>query len=84
MNPTIKKLYNVLVVGGTLAAAACDRPAQRPATTPTADAAASPSPDAPAPAPAPTDATTPDTATATPAAPAPAPAAGGVRGWFGG
>ncbi len=40
MNGTIKKLYNVLVIGGTLAAAACDRPAQRPPTTPTPDAQA--------------------------------------------
>lgn len=82
MNPTIKKLYNVLVVGGALAAAACDRPAQRPPTTPTADAAAAPSPDATTTDAPTTDApATPDAATA-PAAPA--PAAGGVRGWFGG
>ena len=77
MNPTIKKLYNVLVVGGALAAAACDRPAQRPPTTPTADAAAAPGPDATT-----TDGPTTD-APATPDA-ATAPAAGGVRGWFGG
>jgi len=82
VNPTIKKLYNVLVVGGALAAAACDRPAQRPPTTPTADAAAAPGPDATTTDGPTTDApATPDAATA-PAAPA--PAAGGVRGWFGG
>ncbi len=82
MNPTIKKLYNVLVVGGALAAAACDRPAQRPPTTPTADAAAAPGPDATTTDGPTTDApATPDAATA-PAAPV--PAAGGVRGWFGG
>ena len=34
MNDTIKKLYNVLVIGGALTAAACDRPAQRQPTTP--------------------------------------------------
>jgi hypothetical protein len=82
VNPTIKKLYNVLVVGGALAAAACDRPAQRPPTTPTADAAAAPGPDATTTDGPTTDApATPDAATA-PAAPV--PAAGGVRGWFGG
>lgn len=82
MNGTIAKLYNVLVIGGTLATAACDRPAQRPPTTPSPDAQAASAPTPATPAPAVAPATAPAPAHPNPVTPA--PAAGGVRGWFGG
>lgn len=76
MNRSIRKLYNVLVVGGALAAGAtgCSKSPAKPSTP------------APVDAPAATTATKPATEDA-PAAPAPAPVvapeATGVTGWSG-
>jgi len=91
----LRKLHNVLVIGGTLAAGGCGSTAARLAVADPADAvAAQPvatEPTAPTPAPAapgPTTRSEPAAtapATATPAtAASPDPEAGGVPGWFGG
>lgn len=68
MTTKIRKLYNVLVIGGAIAAGACKKADQT--TAPLAGPVAKPAPKEPAPEPAPTPAAKSEKTTAT-----------GVAGW---
>ena len=68
MTTKIRKLYNVLVIGGVIAAGACKKADQT--TAPLAGPVAKPAPVAPAPKPEPTPAAKPEDKAAT-----------GVVGW---